>query len=467
MGIEQFIENNKLSMIDTISNLISYKSVSIETERKEEPFGEECKKALEYVLDLGNKMGFRTKNIDGYCGYIEFGEGEELVGIIGHLDVVPANIKDGWTTDPFKVDIRDGKLFGRGSIDDKGPVVSSLYAMKYVADNLKVNKRVRLILGLNEEKSWKCINHYKDVEEWPTIGFSPDANFPAIYAEKGILSLQISNKFKLDGFEILDFDTNGNALNVVPKYVSMKIKYTGTGEIPNFSNDENIKITELDEKTFKIEAFGVASHAAFPQNGKNAINILFKYLLKYVKSDYIQTLMHLGIFEIESPEFLSRQDIAYATEFNEASVIQDESGILTSNIADLKYEDEKLFIMLNLRVPVKTSLDDIILQYKKLANIFENLEVIVLARQEPLYVDKNSLLVTKLIDVYNKVTCAKKEPIAIGGGTYARAFPNCIAYGVTMPGEIDMCHQVDEFIKLDNLFLSCKIYAEAIYELAK
>ena len=467
MRIEEFVKENEENIVNTISDLISFKSISTETENPEMPFGEECKKALDYALELGNKMGFRTKNIDGYCGYIEFGEGEELVGIIGHLDVVPAEIKDGWTTDPFKADIRDGKLFGRGSIDDKGPVVASLYAMKYVADNMKINKRVRLILGLNEEKDWKCINHYKEVEELPTIGFSPDADFPAIYAEKGILSLEIANKFELDGFEILDIDTNGNALNVVPKYASIKMKYVGTGEVPNFVEDENIKVIDLGEKTFKIEAYGIASHAAFPQNGKNAITILFKYLLKYIKSDYIQTLMHLGVFEIESPEFLSRQDIAYATEFHETSVVQDESGILTSNIADIKYENGILKIRLNLRVPVKSSLDNIILQYKKLSNIFENLEINVLGRQEPLYVEKNSFLVTKLVDIYNKFTCSKKDAIAIGGGTYARAFQNCIAYGATQPGELDMCHQVDEFIKLDNLFMACKIYCEAIYELAK
>lgn len=467
MRINDYVKEQEENIIATVSDLIGFRSVSNESGNKEIPFGEECKKALEYTLKLGKKMGFRTKNIDGYCGYIEFGEGEELVGIIGHLDVVPAHFEDGWTSDPFKAELRDGKLFGRGSIDDKGPVVASLYAMKYVADNMKINKRVRLILGLNEEKDWKCIKHYKELEEFPTIGFSPDANFPAIYAEKGILSLEIANKFELDGFEILDIDTNGNALNVVPKYVSIKIKHIGSGEIPKFEEDENIQVIKLDNDTFKIEAKGIASHAAFPSNGKNAITILFNYLLKYVKSDYIQTLMHLGIFEIESPEFLSRQDIAYATEFEELSVVQDESGILTSNIADLKYEKGILKIRLNLRVPVKTKLDDIVLQYKKLSNIFDGLEVTVLGKQEPLYVDKESFLVTKLIDIYNKVTCTKKDAIAIGGGTYARAFPNCIAYGATMPNETDMCHQVDEYIKLDNLFLACKIYCEAIYELAK
>ena len=462
-----FVSNNKENIINTISDLIKFKSVSVETENSSAPFGEECKKALEYTLNLGQKMGFRTKNIDGYCGYIEFGEGKEIVGIIGHLDVVPALEEDGWSTPPFEATIRNNKLYGRGTIDDKGPVVTALYAMKAVAEKCKINKRVRLILGLNEECDWKCIERYKQTEELPTIGFSPDANFPAIYAEKGILSLSLTNTFSLDNFKILEIDCNNNAINVVPKYASITLKYVGTSSIYNFENSDNITIERINENTIKIISTGVASHAAHPELGKNAITNLIDYLLKYFKNDYLQTLINLGIFEIESPEFLSRKDIAYATEFEDTSLIQDESGILTSNVACLEYNNNNLTIKINLRVPVKTALYDIVLQYNKLANIFENIEVKELSRQEPLLVDKESFLVSKLVDIYNKNTCSKKEPIAIGGGTYARAFNNCISYGVTMPGEQDMCHQVDEFIDIDTLMLSTKIYAEAIYELAK
>ena len=138
--------------------------------------GEECKKALDYTLNLAKKLGFRTKNLDGYCGYIEFGEGKEMVGMLGHLDVVPAEIEDGWTTNPFEATIRENKLYGRGSIDDKGPVIASLYAMKTVLDSgVKLNKRVRLILGLNEEKAWNCINHYKEIGEGVQNAVSTDA----------------------------------------------------------------------------------------------------------------------------------------------------------------------------------------------------------------------------------------------------------------------------------------------------
>ena len=155
--LDQYIDNLKDDIVKEICNIVNIPSVSEDTNNPELPFGEECTNVLEYTLKLGEQLGFRTKNIDNYCGYIEFGEGEKLVGIIGHLDVVPSG--DGWDTPPFEASIRDGRIFGRGTIDDKGPVISSLYAMKAVKDNLKINSRVRLILGLNEEKSWKCIKH--------------------------------------------------------------------------------------------------------------------------------------------------------------------------------------------------------------------------------------------------------------------------------------------------------------------
>lgn len=478
---DEYIENKKDEIINTICELIKYKSISLEDSIiPDAPFGIECKKALDYTLELGKKLGFKTKNIDGYCGYIEFGSGEEIVGIIGHLDVVPALENDGWTTPPFEASVRDNKIFGRGSIDDKGPVIASLYAMKAVMDlSPNINKRIRLILGLNEEKSWKCINRYKQTEEYPSIGFSPDANFPAIYAEKGILSISLTNPFKIKDIDILEIDCGSNALNVVPKYCSITLKFKNLNMKESLKNicdpllDSNISIENIDSSTVKIISLGKASHAAHPENGNNAIKNLVKFLIdnfeipEEPEYNYLEKLYHLGVFDIESPEFLSRNDILYATEFEENSIIQDESGILTSNVAVLEYENNKITIKINLRVPVNTSLDSVTLKYRQLINMYENIEVSVLSSQASLYVNKDSYLVKTLVDIFNKKSNKSEEPIAIGGGTYARAFDNMISYGVTMPGEKDMCHQVDEFIDIDDLILSSKIYAEAIYELAK
>lgn len=452
---DETIENSKNKIINTLCELIKFPSVSDESGTSQYPFGEECNNVLNYVLELGNSMGFKTKNIDAYCGYIEFGEGEELVGIIGHLDVVPANIEDGWTTPPFTPSIRDNKLFGRGSIDDKGPVVSALYAMKAIKDSLSVSKRVRLILGLNEEKSWKCINYYKSHEEHPTIGFSPDANFPGIYAEKGIMSVQLKNKFEIKDYTILEINCKNNAINVVPKYCSIKLKKNYTAN-SNLKETENIKLTESDDTLF-IEAFGISAHSAHPELGKNSIKILVEYLINNFEftDSYLKTLYEIGLFDIESPRFMSN------------TKLEDESGILTSNVAILEYINNELIICINLRVPVSIALDEIFFKYTNLKSTFSNLDVQKLGIQEPLFVEKDNYLVKTLVDIFNKKTNSSSLPIAIGGGTYARAFPNCISYGATMPGDKDMCHQVDEFIEIDKLILSTKIYADAIYELSK
>lgn len=458
---DKFIDENKNEIINTVSELIKIPSVSTETDNPSLPFGEHCTNALNYILALGNSLGFRTKNIDNYCGYIEFGEGDELVGIIGHLDVVPALEEDGWTTPPFSPEIRDEKLFGRGSIDDKGPVVASLYAMKAIKDSCNISKRVRLIIGLNEEKNWKCINYYKEHEEWPTIGFSPDANFPGIFAEKGILSVEIKNNFAIKDFEILDISTNNNAINVVPKYASITLKASLLPSVfeEKLNNlqavdNQSISISQLNDNLIKIESFGIASHAAHPELGKNAIKQLVEFLLKNFEfeTEYLKTIYDAGLFDIESPRFMSENKL------------EDESGILTSNVAILEYENNKLVIKINLRVPVTFSLDEIQNKYNSL---FDGIEVNRLSVQEPLYVEKDSYLVKTLVDIFNKKTNLNSEAIAIGGGTYARAFENFISYGATMPGEKDMCHQVDEFIRIDDLILASKIYAEAIYELAK
>lgn len=450
---DDIIENYRNDIISTTSELIKFPSVSEETDSKENPFGENCTNALNYILDLAEYLGFRTKNIDNYCGYIEFGEGEELVGIIGHLDVVPALEEDGWTTPPFSPTIRDEKLFGRGSIDDKGPVVASLYAMKAIMDNTKVSKTVRLILGLNEEKGWKCIDYYKEHEKWPDIGFSPDANFPGIYAEKGILSLELSHPLKINNFEIIEIDCKQNAINVVPKYCAITLKNLTNLVLPE---SENIKITNLENQIIKIESFGVAAHAAHPELGQNAIENLVKYLVRHFSFDnnILKTLYNNDFFAITTPEFMLDQ-------------IEDESGILTSNVANFEHENGIIKFKLNLRVPVTFSLDEIFNKYNSFKSSYPNLETKVLSTQDSLYIEKDSYLVKTLVNIFNKKAGIIASPISIGGGTYARAFKNCISYGLTMPGDKDMCHQVDEYVEIENLILGSKIYAEAIYELAK
>ena len=467
--LDNIIDNLKNDIVKTTQELIKIPSVYSKSDDNSKPFGKNVNSALEYMLDLGKKLGFRTKNIDGYCGYIEFGEGDELVGIIGHLDVVPEGT--GWTFPPFSATISDGKIFGRGAIDDKGPMVASLYAMKAVMDNYKLNKRVRLIIGLNEENDWKCIDYYKKHEEAPTVGFSPDADFPCIYAEKSILSCYIKQNYTTnnsDKIKIKEINCNNNALNVVPKFCSLVLE-TNEKEI-NINdlietlkhyiqeNSFEIDIYKLSSNEVKLTSYGVGAHAAHPDSGINAISRLLVILA--LTFDYYNC-------NLELLDFFNKY---VNTEYDGKSLgisFKDESGNLTLNVGDFSLENNILKIGMNLRIPINTSISDIENSFNILCSNYNNIEFETTSTEDFLYVPKDNKLVQTLCKIFNEETNSKAEPIAIGGGTYARAFKNCISFGPNFPGHKDMCHQTDEFVEIDNLILACKIYTKAIIKLGK
>ena len=465
---ENYILNNRKKIVESVCDLITYPSISEETNNPKEPFGNSCKDVLNYFLNLANDLGFKTKNVDGYCGYVEFGEGNDLIGIVGHLDVVPANEND-WTYPPFIPTIVDNKIYGRGAIDDKGPVIASLYAMKSVMNymkenNIPFNKRVRLIVGLNEEKDWKCIEYYKSHEEIPTLGFSPDADFPCIYAEKSVLSLNIVDKLILNSPIIIEeFDCNNNAINVVPKYCSVILNISNNIDVNSFIDIFNqiikkyryeIEINQIDESHIKLSSYGLASHSAHPENGNNAISKLLIILEEIFKTFNLSLPILSDFVKYIGDDYTGK---------NLGININDESGALTLNTSQLFIKEGKIVIGLNLRIPVHTKSSYIIDTIKK--HFSENFEI--LNNLDSLYIDKTNPLVEKLCKIFNETCNTNYEPIAIGGATYARAFPNCISFGMNFPGDKDMCHQADEFIEIDKLIFSTNIYAKAIYELLK
>ena len=466
---EKQIDKYKDEIVSKVVRLIQIPSVHEESMDPSAPFGKNANNALEYILNLGEELGFRTKNIDGYCGYIEFGEGDELVGIIGHLDVVP--VGSGWTYEPFGGTIQNGKIYGRGAIDDKGPVIASLYAMKAVKDMCKINKRVRLILGINEERDWKCIQYYKEHEELPTIGFSPDADFPCIYAEKGVLSLALHddyNSYINEPLVIDEIDCKGNAINVVPKECSVILKANNSdinidsliNNIYKIADNNSFKINteKLDNNRIRITSHGTASHAAHPEHGSNAISKLLVLLYEV----FISYNTNIGILHL----FYNYLNLDYNGE-KLGLYLDDESGKLTINVGRISLKNDDLEIDLNIRIPVKTKISVIVDKFKEVSSPYPKIKVETLDYKEPLYVPKDDYLVKTLCSIFNKITGQNAEPIAIGGATYARAFSNCVSFGANMPGNKDMCHQADEFVNIEDLITSSKIYAEAIYELAK
>ena len=334
-----------------------------------------------------------------------------------------------------------------------------------IDNNIKINKRVRLIVGLNEEKAWKCIEYYKKHEEIPTIGFSPDSDFPCIYAEKAVLSIILSEKISdICPIKIEAIDCNNNAINVVPSFCSLILKLDNTLKIEDIittlkneiqQNKYEIDIYKIDNTKIKLTSYGTSSHSAHPELGVNAISKLIVLLNNTFKT-FNKNIPLLSAFT----NYIGDDYLGTNMNIN----VSDESGHLTLNTSQFFIENNKLNIGINLRIPVHTPVKDIIDTFN---TNFSNFEVKVLAIQEGLHIDKNDKLVTTLCNVFNETCNTNYEPKAIGGATFARAFDNFVCFGMNFPGDKDMCHQVDEFIEIDKLLLATNIYAKAIYKLLK
>ncbi len=459
MIFNEAIDKMEEDIIKSLKEILSYPSVESEADGNM-PFGKDVYECLEYTLNLAKDLGFKTKNIDNYAGYAEIGEGEEMVGILGHLDVVPAG--DNWSYDPFKGTLVDGKLYGRGSTDDKGPMIAALYAVKAIVDSgMGINKRIRLIFGCNEETTWKGIKYYAEKEEHPTIGFTPDASFPVIHGEKGILVFELKKEFEdlLDdgGIEIISIK-GGNAPNMVPDYCEAKIveTYPIDDIINAYMKDFNAKIElEREDGITTLKAYGVSAHGARPETGVNAISHMMNLL--NVLDIQIGDLSNFIRFYAN---FIGLDHTGKGLNLN----FKDDYGALTFNVGMIDFSKERGRLIINIRYPISETLKHVEETIKD--NIF-NYEYINHDHMKPIYFEKDHPLVKTLMDVYKEHTGDDIEPVTIGGGTYARAMDNIVAFGAAFPTDEELAHQKDEFIRISSLMKATKIYASAIYKLAQ
>ena len=293
MDIKEKIHATTEELLSNMERLVAIDS-QLGTPAEGMPFGEGPAKVLHEALQIADELGFKTVNLDNYCGYAEMGEGEEIVGIAGHLDIVPAG--GDWTYDPFKLTREGDYVYGRGTTDDKGPVMEALYAMKLLRDSgVKLNKRVRLIMGCNEENGSRCMEHYNEVAEELSCGFTPDANYPCIHGEKGMLGMLATSK-------------NTKIISINGGFVFNAVCDACTAEIPAeeglkdrleaaFAETklQEYKVTEEDGK-ITIYAKGVSAHASTPAFGVNAAGVIFDCLAKAgFEDDFVEFYnSHIG-----------------------------------------------------------------------------------------------------------------------------------------------------------------------------
>ncbi len=458
------VQKEKDHIVNDLINLIKYRSVEGEV-KPNMPFGEGVHEALTYILNRAREFDLESQNFAGYAGHVDAGKGEYTVGVLCHVDVVPEG--EGWNLNPFGGEISDGKIYGRGATDDKGPIIASMYAMKILKEKglIPEDKKVRLIIGTNEETDWKCIKYYKEYEKAPNIGFTPDGSFPVIYGEKGIVDIELTSDLKIDKDMPISLVsiTGGEAINSVPSkaclilgcdsYFKEKIET----ELMLFCKEEKIRgIINCDKKLIKIEFHGVAAHGATPEKGVNAISYGIKFLGRFNEL-------------IDKRKFIDEYNRLISTFYNGENIncnFEDEdSGKFTFNVGLIELNSDEVSMKINIRYPINNEYYDII---DGIRNGFKYscFKIKVITHLRPICFSKESPLINKLLKVYRRCTGDyETEPMTTGGGTYARAMDNIVAFGPGFPSEQGTAHKPNEFIKIDRLMQLTEMYAEAIYEL--
>ena len=437
--LKEYILSNRESIIEDLSGFIEIPSVSSDKENVD--------KALDYALNLGKKMGFNTYAACNHqVGVIEVGEGEETVGILSHVDVVPPGDIEDWNTDPFTMVIKDGKLFGRGTMDDKGAIIICLYAMKAVVDSGKpLKKKIQMILGTQEEVDWVDMKQYVSEYPLPDYGFTPDGEFPLCNIEKGGMDIPMyfprEEESHQDGKYITGIDA-GTATNGVPGKAKAVI-----------SKYENGKEIEREE----IVVMGKGVHSCQPEKGINAIFSLAEKVesMNLCENQLLRLLMmtrenmedifgkKLGIYsksETYNGEFVHRNAFAPTL---------------------FKMDEERILIHVNVRFAYGTETDDVLDAFGRIASQYGGKlgKVDVLPA---VYISKDRPFMKAFAQAYEEGCGRENEFVLAYGGSYAKAIPNIVSWGPIFPGDEDTCHENNEYITIDSLLDNGKIFAIAL-----
>ncbi len=461
--IDKVIEDSFDKAVKNLQELIQINSkFDKSTATGNNPFGKGVSKCINKFLSIAESDGFITKNMDNYICFAEWGSGD-LIGILTHLDVVPEGNSTLWKYPPFAGEIHNNKIYGRGAIDDKGPLIAVYTALNILKNSgINFNKKFRIIAGGDEESGMACIEKYKETEEIPTFSFSPDANFPAVYAEKGQMEITMKRTFYLQGFEPIKLLglTCGERANVVP---DTAFAYFGGNiakikrQLEEIAKDE-IEIDYYKDDYLEVKVTGKSAHAMNPEKGENAMIKLLK-ILAHPSLDY-------GSWELmnwirDMAYLLNNEGDGKYLGINCADNI---SGNLTINLGIVRYKAEDLILKFDVRYPVTMPINKIENKVKVLAEKMAMLYKIT-KHLPPLYVEKDNPYLKELLNAYYEITKDNSEPLAIGGRTYCSKLPNAVSFGANFIGDEEMAHQRDEYIGLDKFKKLIKIYLQGLINL--
>lgn len=450
-AVDAFVAANRQNIIRDIKRLVDINSVE-GTPEPGKPFGAGPAAALEEALTMAKEMGLNTNNCEGYMGWAELpGETDKQIATITHLDVVPQG--NGWTADPFDMQVKDGWIIGRGVADDKGPSVLCLYALKFLKEhNIPLKYSVRALLGANEETGMQDVDYYLEHYQAPDFCFSPDAEFPLCNGEKGGFNGYLVSK-PLQNGNILEF-TGGVAHNVVPDRASCLVK----ADIHTLTEREGITLEE-ENGAVRIRGWGKGGHAAMPQNTVNSIGLLVNYLLDNnlctaEETEFLRYLRKLHSNTDGSGVGIAASDDA----FDPLTII--------GGMIELK--DGRLWQDVDSRFPTSITGETI---KERLEAASEGCATVENATwRTPFYISADAAPIQALLQTYNEVTGEDEKPFTMGGGTYARHFPRAVSFGperfdTVLPDFGGPMHGANEAANIDRLLEALKIYILSILKL--
>ena len=451
--VSRIIDDMRDSMVDMLKRWVSIPSIK-GTPAEGAPFGTEVNRALLTALKDGENLGFATRNIDGYAGDIRMGPLDtNPLGILAHLDVVPAG--DGWRTDPFIPTLEGDKMYGRGTSDDKGPAVAALFAMLAVKKaGIPLSREVRLILGCDEESGMEDMAYYKAHYDMPKTGFSPDASFPIINTEKGLLQVELRAAPAGEGLKVESIAV-GERFNVIPGLATALVQGDSLlcEKVARLAEDMSLQVSaEMQENDrVLLTSTGITGHSAYPEAARNALGQLLLMLRELGAEGMLKTLANCVGLETDG----SGLGIA----------CQDEtSGALTCNLGILHYNDSDAYATLDIRYPLLANSERLL--HTLTAALGDSISVTAVSCKGPHHVPPQSQLVTSLLDAYHEETGRERKCISTGGGTYARWLEEGVAFGSAFPEDEELAHQAGEYLSVDGLMQNVRIFANAIIRLA-
>ena len=424
------------------------------------PYGKNVFDALMYVLNLAERLDFESVNMFSHVGYVEYGHGDDLFVILTHIDVVPAG--DGWQFPPFGGVVQDGRIYGRGAVDDKGAAICALYVLHALKENCKnLNKRIRLIFGCDEESGWTDMDFYRRHEPAePAMAISPDANFPLINGEKGLLQVTLTKKSDISpqkGVHLTSLQ-GGDRVNIVPNEANCFIAGDPTllkRAFDLYMADLSLPVTCRErENGIEITAQGKAAHGSKPQLGENAVMRIVSFL----------NTLPLTVSAAADAVYALSRCIGDTTDGSLLGIAAKDAtmGDLTVNVGRVTLCEDKAEIALDIRYPRTTDEQTIL---ERISQAFCGFTVQKHHAMPPHYVQPDSPLVQGLLAAYEEVTGQSGKPYCIGGATYARIFKNSVAFGPIFPGQPSLEHQKDEYIDIDSLIRAGDVMANAILRL--